>query len=79
MKSLKDILAILVGIAAAIGAIYYFYKFVTDPNPAGGHTSGMDCARAGCGSLCLWSYIFPGPRKQRGRDSHYAIAALSIY
>ena len=27
-------------IAAAIGAIFYFYKFVTDPNPAGGHTSG---------------------------------------
>jgi hypothetical protein len=40
MKSLKDILAILVGIASAIGAIYYFYRFVTDPNPAGGHTSG---------------------------------------
>ena len=40
MKSLKDILAILVGIASAIGAIFYFYKFVTDPNPAGGHTSG---------------------------------------
>jgi hypothetical protein len=40
MKSLKDILAVLVGIAAAIGAIFYFYKFVTDPNPAGGHTSG---------------------------------------
>jgi hypothetical protein len=40
MKSLKDILAILVGIASAIGAIVYFYWFVTDPNPAGGHTSG---------------------------------------
>ena len=40
MKSLKDILAIVVGIAAAIGAIFYFYKFVTVPNPAGGHTSG---------------------------------------
>jgi len=40
MKSLKDILAVVVGIAAAIGAIFYFYKFVTDPNPAGGHTSG---------------------------------------
>src|SRR5215212_280197 len=40
MKSLKDILAILVGLAAGIGAIFYFYKFVTDPNPAGGHTSG---------------------------------------
>ena len=40
MKSLKDILAIVVGIVAAIGAIYYFYRFVTDPNPAGGHSSG---------------------------------------
>src|SRR5678809_103255 len=40
MKSLKDILAVIVGIVAAIGAIFYFYKFVTDPNPAGGHTSG---------------------------------------
>jgi hypothetical protein len=40
MKSLKDILAILVGVAAAIGAIYYFYRFVTDANPAGGHTNG---------------------------------------
>ena len=37
MKSLKDILAIVVGIIAAIGAIYYFYKFVTFPDPAGGH------------------------------------------
>jgi hypothetical protein len=36
MKSLKDILAIVVGIIAAIGAIYYFYKFVTFPDPAGG-------------------------------------------
>jgi 4-hydroxybenzoate polyprenyltransferase len=39
MKSLKDILAVLVGIASAIGAIYFFYKFVTEP-PAAGHTSG---------------------------------------
>jgi hypothetical protein len=39
MKSLKDILAVVVGIVAAIGAIYYFYKFVTEP-PAAGHTSG---------------------------------------
>lgn len=39
MKSLKDILAILVGIAAALGAIFYFYKFVTEP-PTGGNASG---------------------------------------
>ena len=39
MKSLKDILAILVGIVTAIGSIYYLYKFVTEP-PGAGHTSG---------------------------------------
>ncbi len=77
MKSLKDILAILVGIAAAIGAIFYFYKFVTDPNPAGGHTSGWIALGLGRSRLCLWSDILPRPRKQRGRDSHYAIAALA--
>lgn len=40
MKSLKDILAIVVGVLAAIGAIYYFYQFVTHPNPDGGQSSG---------------------------------------
>jgi hypothetical protein len=40
MKSLKDILAIVVGILAAIGAIYYFYRFVTFPETGGGHTLG---------------------------------------
>ena len=40
MKSLKDILAVLIGLVSAAGAIYYFYKFVTDPNPLGGHTAG---------------------------------------
>ena len=40
MKSLKDILAILVGVVAAIGAIYYFYKFVTYQDAAGGHSFG---------------------------------------
>ena len=40
MKSLKDLLAVIVGILAALGAIYYFYRFVTDPNPTGGQSSG---------------------------------------
>ena len=39
MKSLKDILAVVVGVASAIGAIYFFYVFVTEPVGAG-HTSG---------------------------------------
>jgi len=40
MKSLKDILAIAVGVISGIGAIFYFYRFVTHPNPTGGQTSG---------------------------------------
>jgi uncharacterized membrane protein len=38
MKSLKDILAVLVGLLAALGAIFYFYKFVTFPDPTGGRS-----------------------------------------
>ena len=37
---MKDIIAAVVGLAAALGAIYYFYKFVTSIDPAGGHTEG---------------------------------------
>jgi hypothetical protein len=40
MKSLKDILAVLVGLVAGAGAIFYFYRFVTSTAPDGGHTLG---------------------------------------
>ena len=40
MKSLKDVLAVIVGIASALGAIVYFYWFVTFRDPAGGHSYG---------------------------------------
>ena len=40
IRSLKDILAIGVGSVAAAGAIFYFYKFVTNPNPAGERAAG---------------------------------------
>jgi hypothetical protein len=40
MKSLKDILAVLVGLASAVGAIYFFYRFVTFTELQGGHTYG---------------------------------------
>lgn len=40
MKSLKDILAVVVGLTATAGAIFYFYKFVTFTDPAGGHRFG---------------------------------------
>ena len=38
MKSIKDVLAVLVGLAAATGAIFYFYKFVTFVEAEGGHS-----------------------------------------
>lgn len=38
MKSIKDVLAVLVGLAAAAGAIFYFYKFVTFVEAEGGHS-----------------------------------------
>ncbi len=37
MKSIKDVLAVLVGIGSALGSIFYFYKFVTFAKPEGGH------------------------------------------
>ncbi len=37
---MKEMLAAIVGVAAILGAIWYFYKFVTSVDPAGGHTEG---------------------------------------
>ncbi len=37
---MKDLIAAVLGLAAGVGAIYYFYKFVTSADPAGGHTDG---------------------------------------
>ena len=37
---IKELLAALVGLAAAVGAIYYFYRFVTFADAAGGHSFG---------------------------------------
>lgn len=35
-----DFLLSIVGVASLGGAIYEFYKFVTNPNPGGGHWDG---------------------------------------
>jgi hypothetical protein len=35
-----DFLLSIVGLAALGGAIFEFYKFVTDSNPGGGHMNG---------------------------------------
>jgi hypothetical protein len=37
---MKDILAAIVGLLAAAGAIFYFYKFVTFTDLEGGHRFG---------------------------------------
>ncbi len=37
---MKDVLAVIVGLAAAVGAIWYFYKFVTFTELEGGHKFG---------------------------------------
>ncbi len=38
--TMKDMLAAIVGLLAAAGAIFYFYKFVTFAEPGGGHLFG---------------------------------------
>ena len=40
MKSLKDILAMVIGLLAAAGAIFYFYKFVTTLTRRGSQLRG---------------------------------------
>ncbi|MDX6445578.1 MAG: hypothetical protein QOH71_2652 [Blastocatellia bacterium] len=35
-----DFLLSIVGVASLGGAIYEFYKFVTNDSPSGGHTNG---------------------------------------
>lgn len=37
---IKELLAAVVGLAAAVAAIYYFYKFVTFTDEGGGHYLG---------------------------------------
>ena len=71
---IKEMLAALVGLAAAVGAIYYFYKFVTFEDPAGGHMLGLDCAGPGSGCFCLRVDLLPGSRQSGRRDSHHAVS-----
>jgi hypothetical protein len=37
---IKELLAAVVGLASAVGAIYFFYKFVTFEEQEGGHLFG---------------------------------------
>lgn len=64
MKSLKDILAILVGIASAIGAIFYFYKFVTEPAGAGSTSGWIALALAAVAFVCGLIYFLGHVNKE---------------
>lgn len=64
MKSLKDILAIVVGIAAAIGAIFYFYKFVTEPPTAGNSSGWIALLLAAVAFICGLIYFLGHVNKE---------------
>jgi len=65
MKSLKDILAVVVGLLAAAGAIYYFYSFVTFPEQAGGHKYGwMALGLAAIAFVCGLIYFLGHVNKE---------------
>ena len=59
---MKEILLAIVGLLAAGGAIYYFYKFVTFTDAEGGHSLGwiaLGCAAIAfiCGLLYLLGHV----------------------
>jgi hypothetical protein len=65
MKSLKDILAVLVGLASAAGAIYFFYRFVTFSELQGGHTFGWySLALAAVAFVCGLIYFLGHVNKE---------------
>ncbi len=65
MKSLKDILAVVVGLVAAAGAIWYFYKFVTFTDPQGGHSFGwISLALAAVAFVCGLIYFLGHVNKE---------------
>ncbi len=64
MKSLKDILAILVGVATAIGAIYYFYRFVTEPVGAGNTSGWIALGLAAVAFICGLIYFLGHVNKE---------------
>jgi hypothetical protein len=64
MKSLKDILAIVVGIVAALGAIYYFYNFVTEPASAGQKSGWIALALAAVAFVCGLIYFLGHVNKE---------------
>ena len=64
MKSLKDILAILVGVVSTIGAIFYFYKFVTEPAGAGNSSGWIALGLAAVAFICGLIYFLGHVNKE---------------
>lgn len=65
MKSLKDILAVVIGLLAAAFAIYYFYKFVTFTDPQGGQNYGwMALGLAAIAFVCGLIYFLGHVNKE---------------
>jgi len=62
---IKDILAAIVGLASAAGAIYYFYKFVTFEEATGGHNYGwISLALAAVAFVCGLLYFLGHVNKE---------------
>lgn len=60
MKSLKDILSVVVGILSAIGAIFYFYRFVTDESTSkfnGWVALGLAAVAFVCGLIYFLGHV----------------------
>ncbi len=62
MKSIKDILAVIIGLAAVVGSIYYFYKFVTFVEAEGGHSNlwmalGLAVVAFVCGLIYFLGHV----------------------
>jgi len=62
---MKEMLAGIVGLAAALGAIFEFYKFVTSTDPSGGHTQGwIALALAAVAFVCGLVYFLGHVNKE---------------
>lgn len=59
---IKDILAVIVGIASAAAAIFFFYRFVTFEDAAGGgyygwYSLGLAALAFACGLLYFLGHV----------------------
>ncbi len=62
---IKDILAAIVGLASAGGAIFFFYKFVTFEEAGGGHRFGWySLALAAVAFVCGLLYFLGHVNKE---------------